>query len=73
MKNHSHLRLVPDPPEEPEPRLLSGPPWTWLALVAATVVAPVARKVSRTLAVYESTPLEDLVFPQESIEFAHRG
>lgn len=67
MTTEPHIRLVPDLPKRQPSRLLTGPPWTWLGLVAATLVLPAARRVSDALSVYEYPEDDEILSPQESI------
>ena len=56
MKERKHLRLVEPPVERAGGPLglLEGPPWSWLALVAATVVTPAIQSISNILSAYEA-------------------
>ena len=56
MREQRHLRLVESPVERSRGPLglLEGPPWSWLALVAATVVTPAIQSVSKILSAYEA-------------------
>ena len=57
MKDRKHLRLVKTLERDAGRRslgLLEGPPWSWFALVAATVVTPAIQSVSNLLRAYEA-------------------
>jgi len=57
MKDYKHLRLVEASDERGQRAalsLLNGPPWSWLALVAATVVTPAIQSVNSVLRAYEA-------------------
>jgi hypothetical protein len=57
MKDRKHLRLVKTLERDADRRslgLLDGPPWSWFALVAATVVTPAIQSVTNLLRAYEA-------------------